>query len=150
MKKFIALTAAVAMALTLTACGSQKINTDIETEKYTDGDMEDTTHNLLVTLGAMGIDVDKMKYMGDDACNADVIEKMKDMGLVPQDSEAKDCIGYEVDYHYSRELFPMVRNLLGGKMDFEEHEDVQIWFVKNDSAEDELKWEFVSMGDEVI
>ncbi|WP_295155636.1 hypothetical protein, partial [uncultured Ruminococcus sp.] len=78
------------------------------------------------------------------------IEKMKDMGLVPQDSEAKDCIGYEVDYHYSRELFPMVRNLLGGKMDFEEHEDVQIWFVKNDSAEDELKWEFVSMGDEVI
>lgn len=146
MKKFIALTAAAVMALTLTACGEMETETNIETEKYTQQDVEDTTNELLGTMYEVGVNVDRINYFGDDLCNDEAIETMKEIELIPQDSEAKDCIGYMVDYHYSRSPGSMVRNYLAGTYEPGEFCDIQVWYIKNEEG----RWERVSIGDEII
>ena len=150
MKRFIAICAAAVTALTLTACGEKKIYIEGTSSKYIGTEMSDTMYNMQMTMTAAGAEIDAVRYFGDDVCNDKAIETMKERVLIPQDSEAKDCIGYAIDYHYSRSPVPMVRNLLGGKFDLEEHTDFQIWFVKNENADDGEEWELVSIGDEVI
>ena len=148
MKKCIALCAAAVMALGLAGCGRGDVSVDATTEKYTAEDLSVTETSLLESLSDMGIKVDSIKYCGDDVCGSDIIEKLKENELIPKSSDVKECIGYEIDYHYPVDMISVVRHIYLSERDLSEQNGVQVWFVKN--GEEDSEWDLVSLGYDVI
>lgn len=141
MRKMIAFAAAAVMALSLASCGKEVCEEiDVSSEKYLGNELADTMYSLEKTLDAQGKIPEKIRYFGDEYCGDEMLEKLKAKGALDEDSKAVECIGYEVDYHYSKNILVMLRGTLGGKYDTEKHEDVQYWFAREENGE----WECVS------
>ncbi len=139
--KIAALSAAVIMAFSLTGCGEKtSVDMDVSSEKYVGNELLHTVHSVEVTLEAQGKIPDKIRYFGDKNCDDEMLKKLKEEGALEEDSKAVECIGYEVDYHYSKNPIVMLRGTLGGKYDSDKHEGTQFWFAREKDGE----WECVS------
>ncbi|MBP5268167.1 MAG: hypothetical protein J6Z29_06305 [Ruminococcus sp.] len=148
MRKMTAFAAAAVMAATLASCG-KNVCDDIyvSSEKYLGDELVTTMHNMEKTLDAQDKVPDRIKYFGDDVCNEDMIEKLKEEGVLEEDSKAVECIGYEVDYHYSKNIITMLKsNFDSGEFDTEKHEGAQYWFAREKDGE----WECVSSEEPIL
>ncbi|MCR5020737.1 hypothetical protein [Ruminococcus sp.] len=133
--KIAALSAAVIMAFSLTGCGEKtSVDMDVSSEKYVGNELPHTVHSLEVTLESQGKIPDKIRYFGDEYCGDETLKKLKEECAFEEDSKVVECIGYEVDYHYSKNPFVVLRSIFGGKYT-EKREDVQYWFVREDGGE---------------
>ena len=148
MRKMTAFAATAVMAFTMASCGGYKLDyTDLSSEKYTADELPQTTYLMEKELNSQGRIPDKIKYFGDDVCNDDMIEKLKEAGVLEEDSKAVDCIGFEVDYHYSKNVFDMLRSKFGsGEYDTKKHEGAQYWFAREENGE----WECVSSEEPIL
>ena len=148
MRKMTAFAAAAVMAATLASCG-KNVCDDIyvSSEKYLGDELVTTMHNMEKTLDAQDKVPDSIKYFGDDVCNEDMIEKLKEEGVLEEDSKAVECIGYEVDYHYSKNIITMLKsNFDSGEFDTKKHEGAQYWFAREKDGE----WECVSSEEPIL
>ena len=138
MRKMTAFAAAAVMAFTLASCGGYKLD-------YTLNDLKE--YLMQKELNSQGRIPDKIKYFGDDVCNEDMIEKLKEEGVLEEDSKAVECIGYEVDYHYSKNIITMLKsNFDSGEFDTKKHEGAQYWFAREKDGE----WESVSSEEPIL
>ena len=137
------LTAAICasvLALTLAGCGSTRVETKIETEKYTPEDFAVTNKDIYEMLEDQGYVLDKVTYLGDKACSDEVPDILN--GTLYEDFT--DCIGYSVDYHSSRNPIVMARKLFAGKsIEMGKTEGQLYWFARTEGGE----WEMVCEGD---
>jgi len=148
MRKMTAFAAAAVMAATLASCG-KNVCDDIyvSSGKYLGDELVTTMHNMEKTLDAQDKVPDRIKYFGDDVCNEDMIEKLKEEGVLEEDSKAVECIGYEVDYHYSKNIITMLKsNFDSGEFDTKKHEGAQYWFAREKDGE----WECVSSEEPIL
>jgi hypothetical protein len=149
MKKIKVITAAVVVALALASCGETEnpAKVNVSSEKYVDDELVVTMKNMKETLDAQGKQPDKITYFGDEVCDGHMIEKLKEAGVLEEDSKAAECIGFEVDYHYSPNVIVMLRSKLGsGEYDTKQHEGAQYWFAREENGE----WECVSSEEPIL
>lgn len=150
MKKAAAFISAAVMAFSLASCGSRRIGSEGETSKNLDGEeMAKVQHDMIKTVESTGMIVDNVKYLGDDLCNDEMIDNLREMELITDDMEVSDCLGYVVEYHCSKNPIKMIPKLFSGSFDTDEH-DTEVWYVKIEKDGYDSEWSMVSMGDKKV
>lgn len=149
MKKIKAITAAAVVALTLASCGKAEdpAKVYISSGKYLGDELVTTKHSMEKELESQGKQPEKISYFGDEVCDGHMIEKLKEAGVLEEDSKVTECIGYKVDYHYSNSLIvKLKRNFSGDEYDTKKHEGAQYWFAREENGE----WECVSSEEPIL
>ncbi|SEK81797.1 LptM family lipoprotein [Ruminococcus albus] len=147
MKKLVLIAVAAAMAFTLTGCGKNAVEASVISEKYTEEETSAAVEEIVNTYELNGKQTDSVRYLGDEVCTDEVIDKLIEMGMFEKECGVEDCMGFEVDYHFSRKPIVAIRAIMGGKFDFDEHENVQVWLIKQP---EDGKWIISTTGIDVI
>lgn len=147
MKKLVLIAAAAVMAFTLAGCGKNAVEASVVSEKYTEEETSAAVEEIVNTYELNGKQTDSVRYLGDEVCTDEVIDKLIEMEMFDAECGVKDCMGFEVDYHFSREPIVAIRAMLGGKFDFDEHENVQVWMIKQP---EDGEWIISAMEKDVI
>ncbi|SFC68793.1 LptM family lipoprotein [Ruminococcus albus] len=147
MKKIVLLTVAAVMAFALAGCGKNAVEASVISEKYTEEETSAAVQDIVYLYELNGKQTDSVRYLGDEVCTDEVIDKLIEIGMFDEECGVEDCMGFEVDYHFSINPTDAICTIIEGDFDFDEHENVQVWLIKQP---EDGKWIISTTGIDVI
>lgn len=152
MKKMIAALTAAVMTVGLAGCGETKELTvkSQSSQLYTEEDIDSSVDHILDVVEMLDGVADDVSYLGDeyssDRAVLDKLNKLSERELHEQE-EYTECMGFTVDFHYSKSPKAVLRHMLNGEWVYVTLPAVhhQIWFARTEDGE----WEeaYVDDGD---